>query len=117
MVKINLPKKLNCKRCKHSWVPRKGEVTVCPKCKSPYWNTKRVLAIAAILLLLTTVSTASDIDQAKREIDSMGIEGVSVSTITPGTFTEDQEERIREVIEQLKTGGENESNDNHSRKN
>ena len=30
-----------CERCKHEWIPRKmiKELpTVCPKCKSPYWN-------------------------------------------------------------------------------
>jgi len=33
-----------CERCEHEWIPRKpwsaGEPlpTVCPKCKSPYWN-------------------------------------------------------------------------------
>jgi predicted Zn-ribbon and HTH transcriptional regulator len=32
-----------CERCGHEWVPRaKGEEPkVCPKCKSPYWNTPR----------------------------------------------------------------------------
>ena len=32
-----------CERCEHEWVPRdKGqEPTVCPKCKSPYWNKPR----------------------------------------------------------------------------
>ncbi len=41
-----------CERCEHEWVPRiqpkrKGKPTeadlptVCPKCKSPYWNRKR----------------------------------------------------------------------------
>lgn len=28
-----------CIRCSHIWVSRKStEPTVCPKCKSPYWN-------------------------------------------------------------------------------
>lgn len=28
-----------CERCGHKWVPRDEEKpTVCPKCKSPYWN-------------------------------------------------------------------------------
>ena len=28
-----------CERCKHKWVPRnKEEPSVCPECKSPYWN-------------------------------------------------------------------------------
>jgi transcription initiation factor IIE alpha subunit len=34
---------LVCERCKHKWVPR-GQVnkpTVCPKCKSPYWDRER----------------------------------------------------------------------------
>ncbi|MEZ4232019.1 MAG: hypothetical protein R3B89_22770 [Polyangiaceae bacterium] len=33
-----------CDRCGHEWVPRtkvKKLPTVCPKCKSPYWNTPR----------------------------------------------------------------------------
>jgi Zn finger protein HypA/HybF involved in hydrogenase expression len=33
---------LECKRCNHKWHPRKREVVICPKCKSPYWNRKRV---------------------------------------------------------------------------
>ena len=31
-------KKVKCKRCGHEWVPRKEEIIICPKCKSPYWN-------------------------------------------------------------------------------
>lgn len=31
-------KKLNCKRCGHTWCPRQSEVRLCPKCKSPYWD-------------------------------------------------------------------------------
>jgi predicted Zn-ribbon and HTH transcriptional regulator len=32
-----------CERCEHEWIPRqKGEEpTVCPRCKSPYWNRPR----------------------------------------------------------------------------
>ena len=33
--------KLDCKRCKHIWVPRKSEVRICPKCKSPYWDREK----------------------------------------------------------------------------
>ena len=29
---------MQCLRCKHKWIPRKESITVCPKCKSPYWN-------------------------------------------------------------------------------
>ena len=33
-----------CERCGHVWVPRLGEgekPTICPKCKSPYWDRPR----------------------------------------------------------------------------
>ena len=32
-----------CERCEHEWVPRNAarEPTVCPSCKSPYWNRPR----------------------------------------------------------------------------
>lgn len=32
---------LKCKRCGHKWQPRKEEIRICPKCKSPYWDRKR----------------------------------------------------------------------------
>lgn len=33
-----------CSRCGHRWIPRTKtdvEPTICPKCKSPYWNKPR----------------------------------------------------------------------------
>lgn len=31
-----------CERCAHKWISREGkEPKVCPKCKSPYWNTPK----------------------------------------------------------------------------
>ena len=32
-----------CERCEHQWVPlnKTDMPKVCPKCKSPYWNTPR----------------------------------------------------------------------------
>ncbi len=31
-----------CSRCGHEWIPRKETpAKVCPKCKSPYWDTPR----------------------------------------------------------------------------
>ena len=28
-----------CERCEHIWLPRdQNKPTVCPKCKSPYWD-------------------------------------------------------------------------------
>jgi predicted Zn-ribbon and HTH transcriptional regulator len=32
---------VECKRCGHKWVARKTVITVCPKCKSPYWDKER----------------------------------------------------------------------------
>jgi Zn finger protein HypA/HybF involved in hydrogenase expression len=33
---------VTCERCKHKWYPRSPEVVICPKCKSPYWDKKKV---------------------------------------------------------------------------
>jgi len=34
---------LKCKRCNHEWASRKPDkVKVCPKCKSPYWDTDKI---------------------------------------------------------------------------
>jgi predicted Zn-ribbon and HTH transcriptional regulator len=33
-----------CERCDHEWIPRTKtdeEPTICPKCKSAYWNKPR----------------------------------------------------------------------------
>lgn len=35
--------KLICKRCDYTWTPRKEDVRLCPKCKSPYWDRDRIL--------------------------------------------------------------------------
>jgi len=29
---------MNCLRCGHKWIPRKEDVRMCPKCKSPYFD-------------------------------------------------------------------------------
>jgi len=36
-----------CERCSHEWIPKNinFEPTVCPKCKSPYWNKPRKLKL------------------------------------------------------------------------
>ena len=36
-VKVN---KVSCKKCKHTWTPRKEDVRQCPKCKTAYWEIK-----------------------------------------------------------------------------
>jgi DNA-directed RNA polymerase subunit RPC12/RpoP len=38
-----------CERCGHKWLPKdetKDKPKVCPKCKSPYWDTPRRLNVA-----------------------------------------------------------------------
>ena len=36
-------KGFRCTRCDHEWVPHRTTVrpTLCPKCKSPYWDKSR----------------------------------------------------------------------------
>jgi len=44
MGKVKITKEgFKCERCSHEWIPNniKDEPKVCPKCKSPYWNTPR----------------------------------------------------------------------------
>lgn len=40
-MKIKLPPKIECMRCGHSWIPRKNDVRICPKCKSIYFDTPK----------------------------------------------------------------------------
>jgi Zn finger protein HypA/HybF involved in hydrogenase expression len=35
-------KKLECKRCGKIWIPRIENIVVCPKCKSPRWDTRKI---------------------------------------------------------------------------
>jgi len=36
-------KAYRCERCGHMWVPRtERKPTICPKCKSPYWDKPRL---------------------------------------------------------------------------
>jgi len=37
--------KIECKRCGHRWIPRKTDIRMCPKCKSPYWDRDRIIDI------------------------------------------------------------------------
>ena len=30
-----------CKRCGHEWASKSEQPTVCPKCKTPYWDKER----------------------------------------------------------------------------
>jgi len=34
-------KKINCLRCGHRWIPRKTDVRMCPKCKTPYFDVPK----------------------------------------------------------------------------
>lgn len=33
--------KAHCLRCQHTWLPRKSVITICAKCKSPYWSKEK----------------------------------------------------------------------------
>jgi len=35
-------KKIKCLRCGHEWTPRKTDVRMCPKCKSPYFDKAKI---------------------------------------------------------------------------
>ena len=39
---------LKCERCGHTWIPRGTVVTVCAKCKSPYWDVPKKARSAAV---------------------------------------------------------------------
>lgn len=44
MTIIEIKKKgFKCERCSHEWIPHNinNKPTVCPKCKSPYWDKPR----------------------------------------------------------------------------
>ena len=34
-----------CNRCKYEWISKKKKPKTCAKCRSPYWNKKRVREI------------------------------------------------------------------------
>ena len=40
-MKIGKLKKLKCKRCDHSWIPRKEDIRICPRCKSYLWDKEK----------------------------------------------------------------------------
>lgn len=38
---VELSKQIVCKRCGKEWNPRKVEIRMCPKCKSPWFDTEK----------------------------------------------------------------------------
>jgi Zn finger protein HypA/HybF involved in hydrogenase expression len=38
MPKVDIPQKLTCLKCGHTWIPRKTDVRLCPRCKTAYWD-------------------------------------------------------------------------------
>ena len=49
--------KLQCKRCKISWMPRiEGRPKWCPSCHSPYWDKERVRGVVVIKVPVVLVS-------------------------------------------------------------
>lgn len=50
-----------CDRCRHKWIPRlkiDGEPTICPRCKSPYWNKPR------------RIDTAKNLELARQDLQN-----------------------------------------------
>lgn len=41
IMRVRLPKKLECLKCGHKWTPRQIEVRICPKCKTAYFDKPR----------------------------------------------------------------------------
>lgn len=41
-MKIKLGERLTCKRCGHTWRPRKEDVRQCPGCGSAHWDVEDV---------------------------------------------------------------------------
>jgi len=41
-MKVKLTNKIICKRCGKIWLPRKSEIRMCPKCKSPWFDTSKI---------------------------------------------------------------------------
>jgi DNA-directed RNA polymerase subunit RPC12/RpoP len=58
-----------CERCSHEWIPRdaRQDPSVCPKCKSPYWNRPRRKATS----MLTYEDFRNKIQQILKQAGSL----------------------------------------------
>lgn len=45
-MRVKLGQKIACKRCGHTWLPRKEDVRQCPGCGSAHWDEEKELARA-----------------------------------------------------------------------
>ena len=69
--------RLNCKRCGHKWNPRKTEVRICPKCKSPYFDRPPRKAVEKASALpqnqkTTLFKPAGEYNETKAKTDTTG---------------------------------------------
>jgi uncharacterized Zn ribbon protein len=72
MAKITL-EGFQCERCRHEWVARGAEEPkVCPKCKTPYWNTPKKQKQPELL----TNNDENNIDVRKGTQRCKGAEGM-----------------------------------------
>lgn len=55
--------KIKCKRCGHEWSPRKTEIRMCPKCKSPYFDKAKELKG---MIKRTKQAISKELDRQKR---------------------------------------------------
>ena len=80
-----------CRRCGHSWIPRKEIVKFCPNCNSPYWNKPRSLKGDGrkITTIKITVRAYEDLLLLKNYM-SMKLRGITNPEITDGTKITDK---------------------------
>jgi hypothetical protein len=95
-----------CRRCDHTWVPRGASSrdlrepkvcpTVCPKCKSPYWNkakreAKRAVEAGVGIVSGETAATLVPTDVASNPGDAVDV----TISLHPAAFARVQELRAR----------------------
>ena len=74
-----------CERCSHEWIPRgnaEQEPSVCPKCKSPYWNRPRRKATP----MMTYEEFRDKIQQTLRELGTLTWTEIRTTAKLPEKF-------------------------------
>src|SRR5260370_32996862 len=76
-----------CERCSHEWIPKgtQKEPSVCPKCKSPYWNRPRKATP-----MLTYEDFRDKIRESLQETGSLTWTEIRTKANLPHKFTNNQ---------------------------
>lgn len=96
-----------CERCSHKWITKSDETPkVCPKCKSPYWDTKKkeeksivpilVTVCVAIIVVAIPAYLLSDYMYTQGELDYLRDE-----LVQQGNVTEDYRQGWLDCVEAL----------------